>query len=288
MKSDKVYIRKYENGCVPIRPIEINKVYTLFLRCCQQPFVFAGELHEQWEMVYIRKGEAMITADDKVYHLASGNVVFHRPMEFHQIYAEKPGLEIFVTSFKMSGELSYKFKRAVFQLLSEEIHLFEQLINRCVTLNKGYYLDANDWNCKPLWKDSPLEFYTCVHQLENIMCLLLHRSPVIPTFPDTADSLLYQKAVAVLEEHIYSNITIQEVAESCGVSASSVKACFSRHAGCGLHKYFLKIKIRAAIRLIKNGESISNVSNTLGFNNPNYFSFVFQRETGKRPTDYRK
>ena len=288
MKSVNKYIRKYEQGCVPVRSIEIDKVFTLFLRCCQNPFIFAGELHEPWEMVYIRKGEALITADDKVYHLSSGSLVFHKPMEFHQIYAENPGLEIFVASFKMSGELSYKFKHTVFELLADEVDLFEQLISRCITLNNGYYLDANDWDCKPLWNNSPLEFYTCVHQLETIFCLLLHRSPVTPTLPDTSDSILYQKVVAILEEHIYSNITIQEVAEICGVSATSIKTCFSRHAGCGLHKYFLKIKIRQAIRLIKSGQSISSVSDTLGFNNPNYFSFVFQRETGKRPTDYRK
>jgi len=66
-----------------------------------------------------------------------------------------------------------------------------------------------------------------------------------------------------------------------------VKTCFSRHAGCGIHKYFLKIKMRTAIQMIRQGCTVSEVSDTLGFNNPNYFSYVFRRETGKRPTDFR-
>ena len=288
MKSDNIYLRKFDNGCIPSPPVEITTVFTLFLRCCREPFVFSGELHDQWEIVYVRRGNAAITADDKVYHLSSGSVIFHKPMEFHQIYADKPGLEIFVASFKMSGELTFKFKHAVFSLVPEEMDLFEKLITRCVTLNNGYFADAAERDCTPLWNASPLEFYTCIHILEYILCLLGARSPVVPALPHTADSLLYQKVVAILEERIYSNITIQEVAQLCGVSASTVKTCFSRHAGCGLHKYFLKIKIRAAIRLIKKGQSISSVSDTLGFNNPNYFSYVFQRETGRRPTDYRE
>ncbi|MBR3978996.1 MAG: helix-turn-helix transcriptional regulator [Oscillospiraceae bacterium] len=288
MKTDEIYLRKFENGCIPLPPIEITTVFTLFLRRCQAPFVFSGELHDLWEILYVRRGNATVTADDKVYHLSSGSVIFHKPMEFHQIYADEPGLEIFVSSFNMTGELSYKFKGTVFELLPEEVDLFEELISRCVTLNNGCFSDTKEWDCKPLWSAASLEFYICIHMLEYILCLLQTRSPVAPALPATADSILYQKAVAILEEHIYSNITIQEVAELCGVSASSVKTCFSRHAGCGLHKYFLKIKIRAAIRLIKKGQSISSVSDTLGFNNPNYFSYVFQRETGKRPTDYRK
>lgn len=288
MNSDNIYLRKFESGCVPVPPIEITAVFTLFLRCCRDPFVFSGELHDLWEIMYVRRGNATITADDKVYHLSPGSVIFHKPMEFHQIYADQPGLEIFVSSFKMSGELTYKFKRAVFELVPEEIDLFETIITRCVALNNGCFSDTSEWDCKPLWNASSLEFYTCIHILEYILCLLVTRSPVVLALPDTADSILYQKVVAILEEHIYSNITIQEVAELCGVSASSVKTCFSHHAGCGLHKYFLKIKIRAAVRLIRKGQSISSVSDTLGFNNPNYFSYVFRRETGKRATDYRK
>ena len=72
------------------------------------------------------------------------------------------------------------------------------------------------------------------------------------------------------------------------MSESTVKACFQRHAGCGVHKYLLKIKLRAAIRMIGEGSSVSGVSDALGFSDPNYFSYVFKRETGRRPTDFRK
>lgn len=287
IKTDEIFIRRYGNGCVPVRPVEITKVFTLFLRCCREPFAFAGELHEQWEMVYIRKGEARITADDKVYDLSEGSLMFHRPMEFHQIYAQQTGLEIFVVSFHMVGEKANRFEHSVFELLPEEKELLEELIGRSVALNGGCFRDGEFEDCTVLWEQNSLEFYACVNLLESIFCRLLLRSPALQMPKETTDSLLYRNIVAVLEEHIYTDITIWQVAEQCRVSPSSVKACFSRHAGCGMHKYFLKIKIRAAIGMIREGRAISEVSDALGFNNPNYFTYVFRRETGKRPTDFR-
>ena len=289
MKSDNIYVRYLETGCVPRPPIEIAEVFTLFLRRCQNPFVFSGELHDSWEIVYVRKGNASITADDKVLPLSAGSLIFHKPMEFHQIFSEDPGLEIFVASFHLVGDLAYKFRDALFHLLPEEQELFDSLIARCVKLNHGYFQDSVDPNdCTTFWNASPLEFYACVHQLEHLFCLLLMRSPTLQTPQTSPDSILYRKIVSILEEHLYENITISQVAALCDVSPSSIKACFSRHAGCGLHKYFLKLKLRQAIRLIKEGHSISSVSDTLGFNNPNYFSYVFLREMGKRPTDFKK
>jgi len=287
MKTDWVYLRKCEQGCVPARPVEITEVFTLFLRCCERPFVFAGEMHEPWEMVYVRKGEASITADDKVYTLSPGSLIFHKPMEFHQIHAKNPGLEILVSSFKMFGDRAKEFQNAVFHLSDAEKEDMEDLIERCTTLNGGCYGDSGDWDCRPFWQANPLAFYSCINCLEGIFCSMLMRAPNRKQPKQTADCALFKKIISILEECIHTDITIQDVAERCGVSASGVKTCFSRHAGCGIHKYFLKIKMRTAIQMIRQGCAVSEVSDTLGFNNPNYFSYVFRRETGKRPTDFR-
>ena len=288
MKKDEIYIRKYRNGCVPVRPVEITEIFSLFLRCCRTPFAFSGELHEQWELVYVRGGEASITADDKVYRLAAGSLIFHRPMEFHQIHAEKPGLELFVASFRLGGGETSKLERSVFALKPDEKELMEEVIGRCCAMNGGFFADDEFRDCRALWERAPLDFALCVNTLEAVFCRLLLRSPALQVPRDTAQSALYQKIVSVLEEHVYTDITIPRVAERCGVSESTVKACFRRHAGCGVHKYLLKIKMRAAVRMIGEGQAVAEVSERLGFADPNYFSCVFRRETGRRPTDFRK
>ena len=91
-------------------------------------------MHNFWELVYVTEGSVFVSEDSRVYELSEGDIIFHKPMEFHQINADEPGLEIFICSFKMSGELTYKFKRAVFELVPEEINLFEKL-----NIFDGYY-----------------------------------------------------------------------------------------------------------------------------------------------------
>ena len=83
-------------------------------------------------------------------------------------------------------------------------------------------------------------------------------------------------------------MSLEDVAKLCGVSTATVKNCFSGYAGCGIHKYLLKIKMRNASELLKDGKTVSEVSDILGFSNPNYFSYVFKRETGKTASSFRK
>ena len=69
---------------------------------------------------------------------------------------------------------------------------------------------------------------------------------------------------------------------------SYLKKIFSKYAGLGIHKYFLKSKITIACRLLRRGMSVCDVSEKLSFSSHNYFSTVFKRETGRLPSDFRK
>lgn len=290
MKSDKYLSHNQLEGFKLSRPVEITEMYTAFLRVCTQPFYFEGELHEPWEMVYVRRGQGDFTADDRVYRLGEGDIIFHKPMEFHKISADEKGVEFYVCSFDLSGTLVYRLKDLVFSLDPMEKALMEELINWMVELDGGVFLDYEYRNCLPMWQkeeNSP-KLYRAINMMETIIYSILGRSRNNIESRETENTKLYTKVVGILEENIDSSIGIEEIADICMVSPSTVKNCFSRHAGCGVHKYFLKMKIRAAAKLLREGNSVSEVSNTLGFNNPNYFTCVFKRETGRRPSDYRK
>ena len=288
MKSDKLYLRALHNGCSPIKPLEITEVFTLFLRQCHAPFYFAGELHSPWELVYIRKGTACITADGDVYQLPAGSVIFHKPLEFHQIQAADAGLEIFVASFTMHAEQPEHFRNAVFYPNETVRALLEILITETVALNNGVLKDSEEKNCHLLWQANKPAFSRIVQLLECILTFFLEHRPAAFQPQSTGESALYRRAVCYLERNVCRDVSISEIAEHCGVSQSSVKTAFRRHAGCGIHKYFLKLKLRTAIGFLEASKSVTEVSDLLGFNNPNYFSYVFRRETGKKPSDHKK
>ena len=94
--------------------------------------------------------------------------------------------------------------------------------------------------------------------------------------------------IKILENNVCSQLSIQEIADMCNISVSLVNKIFARYSSGGIHKYFLKLKIIKAIELLSDGIEISQISERLAFNNQNYFSLVFKRETGLSPLNYKK
>ena len=82
--------------------------------------------------------------------------------------------------------------------------------------------------------------------------------------------------------------TLRYIAKKLNVSVSYLKKIFTKYAGLGVHKYFLKSKITIACRLLRRGMSVCEVSEKLSFSSHNYFSTVFKRETGRLPSEFRK
>lgn len=64
---------------------------------------------------------------------------------------------------------------------------------------------------------------------------------------------------------------------------------FKEYTGFSPIQYKINLKIDYAKELLSSSTlSITQISELAGFENPLYFSTVFEKSTGMRPTDYRK
>lgn len=272
------------------RMISIDGMYTMFEAKREPEFYFAGEYHSAWEMVYVCDGSVGVTADEKIYKLSGGEVIFHHPMQFHKIWsADGESPSTFICSFDMSGALAPKLKGGVYRLdrfQLKEISSVLSLVRNACKANTGKIGETN--YAKILSSGNPGLFQLAMSKLESFfMSLALSNSRISPSSQGEGERL-YTKIAEILEQSVYSGITISEIALRCGVSSATVKKCFSGYAGCGVHKYLLKIQMRTAMELLSEGKNVSEVSDMLGFANPNYFSYVFKRETGECAGIYRK
>lgn len=69
-------------------------------------FYFPGESHPFWEFVCVDKGEVTIGAGDRSFVLTRGQIVFHRPDEFHWVRAGgKAAPNLIVISFSTGSPL---------------------------------------------------------------------------------------------------------------------------------------------------------------------------------------
>lgn len=105
-----------------------------------------------------------------------------------------------------------------------------------------------------------------------------------------ASSDLVQKAKGMIKErYAQPNLMIANVAAEIGVSPNHLSCIFKQKTGKGFAKYLTEVRIEKAKELLKNTEFINaEISEKVGYNNPNYFSAVFHKNVGMTAKEYRE
>ncbi|MCA9405479.1 MAG: DNA-binding response regulator [Candidatus Omnitrophica bacterium] len=87
----------------------------------------------------------------------------------------------------------------------------------------------------------------------------------------------------------YSQSTLDHIAEEMSLSTKYISRLFNKQNETSFRRYKLNVKIDIAKALLKNsGLMVYEVSNQLGYQNPESFMRIFKRETGLTPSSYRE
>ena len=103
--------------------------------------------------------------------------------------------------------------------------------------------------------------------------------------PLQADQI--SEAIVYIHEHIDEPIALEDAAASCGLSLSRFKSKFKEETGITPRAFINYIKITRSKQLLQEGFSVTEVSDILSFDTPNYFATLFKKYTGKTPSQYR-
>lgn len=265
------------------RLFQVDSVVTAFDVVRPRDFYFEGEMHDFWEVVYVAEGRADVTADERSYSLSRGQMIFHKPMEFHRIWSTGgTAPHLLILTFTARGEGMRRFEDRVFSLDLEE----ESLLQGAVTSSRELLRIAQrEGEAAAAY---PLPAHTAAAQLELLLLRLLGREAAVKAPEESENSAVYRQVVQVMTEHCQEDLRLEDIAALCSMSASSLKKVFHRFSDRGVMKYFTYIKIRRAIALLEEGRSIAEISERLSFSSQNYFTVVFKRETGCSPGLYRR
>lgn len=246
-------------------------------------FYFAGEMHNFWEMVYVMEGRADASADERVYSLSRGQLIFHKPMEFHRIWsADNTAPHLLIMAFDADGEKMKAFESRVYYLDLEKEELLKDIVAKAAVV-----LEMARANEKGSVRYA-FQAHTMAIQLELFLLELLQNDTAMKTLQHPEKSEDYRQIVRVFNEHCGEDLNVSQIAALCNLSVSSLKKIFQRFSDKGIIKYFTHVKIRKAISWLDEGVSIAEISDRLAFSSQNYFHVVFKREIGCSPGNYRK
>ena len=254
-------------------------------------FNFIGEYHDFWEAVYIISSKAGVSADDKIYSLSQNDIIFHKPMEFHRIWAiEGKPVHAFIFSFRLSGTLADKLKNKVIRLNESQTEAIRELMDSFCELNAqntGGNIKNSDKFLSGWRDDEPMNMIIkCRIELLLLDIIKSEISPKEQFISRSAD--IYRKIIRIMKENIREDLSVADIAKRCNFSPAYIKKIFAEFSDCGIHTYFIKLKIKEAIVFLENGLSVGEVSERLSFSNANYFAMCFKREMGLSPTKYIK
>lgn len=97
------------------------------------------------------------------------------------------------------------------------------------------------------------------------------------------------KACAYIEEHYSEHLTLETMAQIVNLSPIYFSNLFKKESGKNFTEYLTGYRMKKAKELLREGEmNVTEIANALGYSDARYFSKVFKKEIGVKPTDYRK
>lgn len=276
--------------------IAVEELYTIHYFEYRSDFRFPGESHDFWEFCYVDKGEVLITMGEKEYILKKGDVVFHKPKEFHSVAAtgsSAPNLA--VVSFRCTGEAMRFFEDKILHVDNAERNLVAQIIleaKNCFShrLDDPYQTKMEKKIAVPFGAEQFLRLY-----LEQFLLHIVRRNmsisqpyQKIEKIPKIkSDTELFRRLTFYLEEHISEQLTVEQICRDNTISRFQLQKLFHAHSGRSAMEYFMHLKIDAAKEMIRMSDmNFTQIAEKLGYASIHYFSRQFKKITAMTPTEY--
>ena len=101
--------------------------------------------------------------------------------------------------------------------------------------------------------------------------------------------LLDQAIVYIKQNFSDTELSLGSVADHINLSSSHFSTIFSQALGKTFVEYLTEQRLKEAKRLLANTDwKLSVIATEIGYNDPNYFSYIFKRKEGLSPKEYRK
>ena len=251
----------------------IKNYHSAFTFDWKKKFIFNGEFHNFWEIVFIESGKVYSTEEEKIYTLEENQMIFHAPMEFHRIRtAAQNEARGKIITFESVGTLPDTVKNGVFTLTEEEKEDYRY------TFFKIYNLFRND-------NATDLDILEAESRLKAFI-IRISRTKSSEKKHNSPSAKAYNKVASFMADNVSLNLSVDEIARRNFISTSYLKHLFSKYAGISPKKHLAHLQIQVANELLDSGKTVCEVAEALNFSSTNYFSTFYKKQTGKPPLKY--
>ena len=255
--------------------IDLQRLYTFFDQSQQPGFLFAGERHQPYELVFVYQGVLHNLVGGQDYVLRANEALVIPPDHWHMQYGEADRPVRFVTvTFSCRQPLP---QCLLLRVLPERIAAAEQMRALLRTLQKS-------------------GSYGSDLLLSGVQLLLAQYACGVPQEregqrPDSLrnENLILDRALEYVAGHTHERVSVEQLAKHCSVSAPYLSLLFQRHLHIAPGAYMLRARLAESCLLLQNGAgTMRQIADQLCFSSPQHFTAAFKRQYGMSPSKYIK
>ncbi len=188
------------------------------------------------------------------------------PWSIYWFHLQGDDVEHFVQSFDMHNAVLHVSVAQAMKI----INLFEECY--AILSYKGYSL-----------KHYVYVSQTMRHLLG--MFILLHGEAQ----QDSKKNEVIERSIQYMIEHVQSSLTLDELADHVNLSKPHFIHLFKQVTDYSPIDYYLRLKIQHSCQHLElTNAAIKEVSESVGIDDPYYFSRLFRKIVGQSPSDYRR
>ncbi len=241
----------------------------------------APNWHENTEIVFCVSGAGYVKINDRTIPLDRGDLIVINSEMFHSVHSvdpTKPMQYLCLTldrnfcqaSGVPSTALTFEEKIRDSRLSATFLSIYEALdeYQRCDEYYRAVSIRAKT-----------LEFLYLLcrdHWIREGYEKASHRSEIV------------RNAMIYMKQNLSSKMTLDGIAQHVGISKNHLSREFKKVSGQTVFSILLQLRCDHAKRLIEQGYSVAAAAHAGGFDNLSYFTRVFRRYYGEKPSSYLK
>jgi len=260
-------------------------------------FIFRGERHNFWELLYVDKGDAEVMAGNNGYKLTQGDLIFHKPNEFHSVWAnKKTAPNIIVISFFCNSEAIKFFEGKLFSIGDFEKNILGNIIKEGF---KAFLPPFNDplKNTLDRKKEGSFASEQMIQiYLQTLLINLVRKNMQLKigerlssTAKERTEKDIIKRLEIYLMENIECNLNLQDICSYMKMSRTHLVTLSKKKRDMGVIELYKKLKVEKAKTYIREEcLNLTEISEKLGYSSIHSFSRHFKNVTDMSPSEYAK
>lgn len=246
-----------------------------------------------YELEFYTESKGYMSIEGKIHKIGSGDICLRKPGEL--VYGIMP-YNCFFLIFNAAGSspkntMNYDFtKEQPFQA-NYENELLNAIPSVCHPKDTQYYHSLFDKIFKEYVNPTVTSGLKTKSWLSEILFGLYDEMTMSygSAFQNTAAQRNIRKAAIYIQNYYQKQLSLNEMAEISGYSASHFHMLFKEGYSMTPAEYLLRVRMNAAREmLLRSDEPVGEIALSCGFDNVPYFCQVFKKFQSVTPGAYRK